>query len=614
MGYTGKVLRVNLSDNAFWVEELNWEWAKKFVGGKGLAARTLLGELPPKIDPLSPSNKIILATGPLCATTAPGASKYVLVTKSPATGLFLDSYAGGQFGCELKLAGYDMMIIEGKASKPSYIFVYDDEVEIRDAEGIWGRNCHEAEDLLKKDVGDRDAKVMVIGPAGENLVRFACVNTEYYRHHGRGGAGAVFGSKNLKGIVIRGTQGVEVSRPEEFSRVVEEAIQQVVDSPESQFATSWKGGGGTAEIVDWSYEWGGLPVKNFTSGEFDVGKVNVKAAEPYRISVQACAQCPCACGHYVKINTEGLEGPEYETTALLGPNCYVDSFPEIVNLNLLCDRLGLDTISAGNVVAWAMECFEKGIITEKDTGGINLSFGNAEGAAAILKQIAYRRGLGDVLADGVAVAAKKIGQGSERFAMHVKGLEIPAYEPRAAPSMGLAYATADRGACHLRAWPIGAELWGEYWLGAHPVKLDRSKPDNKAQVVVHQQHYQAYRFSAITCDFLFMDMELLAKLIEAATGFSEVKDWRTVGERIVTVTRIFNIREGMSRKDEVLPERIYSEPLKGGAADGQVLPKSHFEYMLREYYEIRGYDQEGRPTKSRLEALGIADLADYLPA
>jgi aldehyde:ferredoxin oxidoreductase len=614
-GYTGQVLRVDLTERSTRLEPLNLEWASKYVGGQGLGARYLLEELPKGVDPLGEANKIIFITGPLTGTSASGGGRYALVTKSPATGLFLDSYAGGQFGPELKYAGYDAMIIEGRSVTPTYLLLREDGVEFRNASHLWGKDCHEAEDGIKKEVGE-DAKVLVIGPAGENLVRFACVTTEYYRHHGRGGSGAVFGSKNLKGIAVRGTRGVQVAYPAQFMDLNKKYTEQVVSSEEGGFAVSWRGGRGTAEIVDLANEFGALSTRNFRRGTFEnASQINAAAAEQVTLAVQACAQCPCACGHFrVAKSQQGrdaVEGPEYETLAMLGSNCCVGNLGSVIGANLACDRLGLDTISAGNVVAWAMDCYEHGLISKKDTDGLELTFGNTSAVVELLRKIAYREGIGDVLANGVSGGSMRLGGESHKLGLQIKGLEFPGYEPRAASSMALAYATANRGACHLRAWPIGAELWGGPWMGAEPVKLYPDKPDGKAKVVVAQQHFQAYRFSTVVCDFMGAEIEVLAQLVGAATGIKDMEDWRTVGERAVNACRVFNCREGMTRQHEYLPERLHNEAVATQERAAQPIKREDFEYMLAEYYSLRGYDKNGRPTRDKLDSLD-KDLRAYL--
>lgn len=616
--YTGKLLFVDLTKGKHWVEPLNLAYARKYIGGKGLAARYLFDLLKPGTDPLSPDNVFIVMTCPLNGTLAPASAKYCVVTKSPLTNIWVDSHAGGYFGPELKYAGFDGIIITGRAKKPVYLYIEDGTVEIRDAEQLWGKTTHETNTAIKEELGDPMARVMCIGPAGEKLVRFASIDTEY-RQHGRGGVGAVMGSKNLKAIAVRGTGGVTVAYPEEFLKACAEVSEKdIFKNPEAEFGIRW----GSPSIAWWTQEVGALPTRNFTNGRFErLSEIDADAVLRMTVKRKACYQCPVGCGNYVVVPTgpyagTEVEGPEYETLCLMGSNCGIDRLDAIARANYLCDAFGLDTISTGNVIAWAMECYEKGIITPEDTEGLELTFGNHEALVTMVEKIAKREGLGDILAEGVKRAAEKIGKGSERYAVHVKGLELPAYEPRASPAMGLSYAVADRGGCHLRSWPIGPECFGAFWLGAKPVKIDRWSPENKAKIVMEQEHQYAAKFALGVCDFCCWTNERLTYLLWTATGFDEYKDVREferAGERIVNLTRIINLREGMTAKDDTLPPRIFEDPLKSGPAAGRVVKREDFEKMLKEYYKLRKYDDEGRPTPERLKELGMEDVIPKLP-
>jgi aldehyde:ferredoxin oxidoreductase len=412
---------------------------------------------------------------------------------------------------------------------------------------------------------------------------------------------------------------VKVAYPDEFFKACMEVMEKdIFKNPEAEFGIRW----GSPSLAWYTQEVGALPTRNYTDGRFEkLSEIDANAILKWTVKRRACFQCPIACGNFVVVpsgpyaGTE-VEGPEYETLDLLGANCGVDRLDAIARANYLCDTLGIDTISVGSVIAWAMECFEKGIITTKDTEGLQLTFGNGEALVTMVEKIGKREGLGDILAEGVKRAAQKIGKGSERWAVHVKGLELPAYDPRASPAFSLSYSVADRGGCHLRSWPLGVECLGAFWLGAKPVKIDRWSPDNKAKIVMEQEHQYAAKFSLEVCDFCCWDNERLSYLLWTATGFDEYKDVRIfeqAGERIVNLTRIINLREGMTAKDDVPPSRIFEDPLKTGPAAGRVVKKGDFMKMRSEYYKLRGWDTEGRPTAKKLEELDMRDIIPNVP-
>jgi aldehyde:ferredoxin oxidoreductase len=600
-GYVGNILRVDLSRGKTSVEPLNMNWARMFVGGKGLGAKYLYEELKPRTDAFSPENVLILMTGPLGGTTAPCTAKHVTITKSPHTGAFLDSYAGGYFSTELKFAGFDAVILKGKAKQPVYLWINDGQVQIKDANGLWGKDTHETERLIKEELGDKEVKVASIGPAGENLVRFSCITNDLYRQAGRGGAGAVMGSKNLKAIAVRGTQGVSVPNIDEFIDLCKEIItNDVLKSPDNE----WVIVDGTPAIIRMSNEAGILPTKNFQSGVFkDVDKIDAAAIRKVLVRRRACYSCPMACGNITLIRDGPfagtmVEGPDYETLVLSGSNCLINDLGAIAKYNLLCDKLGIDTMTTGDVVAFAMECYEKGIITKKDTGGLDLTFGNINAYMKMPELIAYRKAIGNTLAEGVQKAAVKIGKGSENFAVHVKGLEYPGYDPRGSISMALAYATSDRGACHERAWSVGSEAFG---------KLDPFTTEGKAQLVSGTEDLYAVKWSLIICDFYAIGYPNMSRLLSAATGWNvSENELKLMGERIWNLTRLINAREGFIRKDDSLPKRIATDPLPEGKAKGYVVKREDFQKMLDEYYKLRGWDREGRPSKEKLEQLGLS--------
>ncbi|MEM2501558.1 MAG: aldehyde ferredoxin oxidoreductase family protein [Acidilobaceae archaeon] len=610
-GYVGRIAFIDLSKQKYHIEPLNMTYARLYIGGKGIAARYLLDYLPRGVDPLSPDNLLVVMTCPANGTAAPASPKYPIVTKSPLTGYWLDTHSGGAVGVELKYAGFDGVIISGKADKPLYLYIEDGKIEFRRANHLWGLRISDTRRAIKEELGDPQVKVLSIGPAGEKLVKYAIIDSEG-RQHGRGGAGAVMGSKNLKAIAVRGSGRVEVALPREFENIVEEMEEKdIFKNPEAEFGIKW----GSISLGWFTNEAGALPTRNFQTGSFELWSgIDALAVARVRVKRAACRQCPIGC-HNVILITSGkyagtlTEGPEYETASLLGSNLGIGDIGALAKLNYLADELGLDTISLGGVLGWATELYERGIISIEETGGLDLRFGNDEAYVVLTEAIAYRKTpLADILAEGTRRACERIGRDSCRYAVHVKGLELPAYDPRAAPAMGLSYAVADRGGDHLRSWPIGPEVLGRYWLGAKPIAIERWSPDNKAIIVVQQEHQYAAKFAAGVCDFCCWDNERLGLLIYAVTGFEEYKDvkgFELAGERIVNLIRVFNVREGMTARDDILPPRIHEDPHVSGLTKNRVLPREWFEKMKREYYEIRGWDTEGRPTIDTLKRVGV---------
>ena len=608
-GNTGKVLRVDLTNEKIATEPLNREWARKFMGGKGLAARYLFEELKPGVDPLSPENVLEVWTGPAVGTMVPLTSRYVVVTKSPLSGTFLDSYAGGFLGPEIKYAGFDGIIIKGRAKKPVYLWLNDGKAELRDAKNVWGKDTYKTEELIRKEVGHKYARVASIGPAGEKLSPMACVVSDLTRNAGRGGAGAVFGSKNLKAVAAKGTGGIELNDMKNFVKYAKGMmLTDVVENPDHAGSIT----DGTPIIVDMSQNAGILPTRNWSTGEFeDSTGINSDALKT-RVLVRkkACMDCGIACGSWSKV-TKGrfkgaaTEGPEYETIGLCGSNCGMKNIEAIVKFAEDCDRMGLDSMSTGNVVAWAMDLYGKGILSKKDLNGLDLKFGNEEAYAKMPEIIANRQGIGDILAEGSKRAAKKIGKGSEKLTVEVKGVEYPAYDPRGSIGMALAYATSDRGADHNRAWPVASDAYGSG---------DPWSPEGKAATCVEDNTRTSVKWSFIFCDFYAVNFPNMAKYYSAVSGTPTTEqDLRTMGRRIWNLVRAFNVREGFSRKDDTLPERMEKEPLPVGKPKGHVVPRADFEKMLDEYYSLWGWDANGIPTKKTLEDAGLGDIAKKLP-
>ncbi len=584
MAYMDKVLRINLTTGKSTTEPLNKEWAREYLGGKGLSIKYLYEELKPGVDPLSANNKLILMTGPITGTLVPNSGKLAIAAKSPATGTILDCSIGGHFASELKFAGYDAVIIEGKADKPVYLYIEDDKVELRSAATLWGKGAHETEHLLYEELGD--VITLAIGQAGENLLTMACISSELYRQAGRGGIGAVMGSKNLKAISVRGTGGIKIPDIRKFSAAMNKIKREDTMTDDNMWAYS----DGTPMIVDLSQSTGILPTRNFQEGTFDEYRaINSDAVKSVLKAKKACFACPLACSNYVKMGKTEVEGPEYETLALCGSNCGIGDMEAVIEFNRLCDDHCLDTISAGNTVAFAMEMTEKGI---HDFG---IRFGEVEKYLTMPTLIATRQGVGADLALGVKKMAEKFG--GRDFAMEIKGLEIPGYEPRGSWAMGLAYGTSDRGACHMRAWPAAVEAFGD---------IDPFTSEGKAELVIGMQDDNSVKFSAIWCDFWAISTERMAEILTLLLGREfTAAELKTTGERIYNLAHLFNEREGFDRKDDYLPARIYNEKLTTGFTAGRSLPKEEYEKMLSEYYKLRGWDENGKITAEKKKALNL---------
>lgn len=618
-GYTGKILRINLTDKTFKKEELPLKIAKDFIGGAGFGIKFLYDELKPGTNPLGPENKLIFAPGPFTGTNVPCASRIAVTSKSPLTNAVGMALSGGHFPAELKLAGYDVLIIEGKAEKPTYIYIKDDEVRFRDASKVWGTMTFDCQQIIKDDLRDQNYRVACIGPAGENLSRIACIINER-RAIGRKGLGAVMGSKNLKAIAVRGSRTLEISSKEKFKIARDKMLKAMKDSPVlyPEFSKT-----GTPSNVDNTCALGIFPAKNWTAtGEFKpVDQIGVEALETRRIGKEFCYECPVGCSQLRLARKEpyaGIftEGPEFETLYSLGGQTGVDNLDSIIAADRLCDELGLDTISTGVVIGFAMELFERGILTISDTGGLELRFGNHQAMNTLIRWIAFREGIGDILADGVKIASSKIGKGSEKYALHIKGLELPGYDVRGAKGHGLAYATSYTGGDHNRGY-----AFQEIFSIPIPYPVDRFSIEGKGKLTKWNQDVRTATCDCPTmCVFLLdtamapIATENTASLMEAVTGLSFAPDdVEKVGERINNLARAFNVREGFSRADDTFPERLMTEPLRSGASKGHLISKEDLDTMLDEYYTVRGWDlKTGIPKKEKLVELGLDEVAKDL--
>lgn len=585
LGYTNQVLRVDLTNKKSFVEPLNMNWAEKYIGSKGLAIKYLYEELEPGIDPLGPDNKLLFTTGPMTGTPVPCSGKLSIAAKSPATGTMNDCSIGGHIALKIKYAGYDMVIFEGALEKPGYVVIEDDKVTFKDAGELWGKGSHEAEKLLSDEYG-MEYSFLSIGPAGENLVPMSCINSDYYRQAGRGGIGAVMGSKKVKAVAVKGTGAVKIPNIVEGTDRIIEILQEDTLHEDNTYIYDT----GTTAFLEACNDGGILPFKNFSdttdpNWEEYNGDVLLKSREGKR----GCGSCGLGCGNYMKMGNAICEGPEYESISAAGPNVGIKDPEVILKFNEVADDMGLDTISAGDVIAWAMEMTEKGI---HDFG---ITFGDGEKLIEYLELMAKREGVGADLADGVKAAAEKFG-GTD-FAMHVKGLEYPQYEPRGSWGMALAYAVADRGACHMRAYAPNVEVFD--------AAVPPYTPEGKGQMVKDLGVANAVKFSLCICDFWgTLDTPVMAELMTIVTGrrWTE-EEMLEVGERVLNIGRAFNQREGFNRKHDTMPKRLAKEALKSGAGAGQKIPEEAFDDMLDQYYEVMGWDKDGKLPRSLLETL-----------
>ncbi len=599
MSFTGKLLRVNLNTKTFKVESIDPELFKLYLGGRGLASKILMDEIDPKIDPLSPENKLIFATGLLTGTMAPTGGRYMVVTKGPLTGTIASSNSGGFFGAELKFSGYDMLIVEGKSDKPVYISIMNGEVEIKDASHLWGKDTYFTTDTILKEVGDEKAKVSCIGPAGENLVLISSVINDKGRAAGRTGVGAVMGSKMLKAIVVRGNKRPEVDNKGKFSEVVKEKINALRSNGITGEGLPKLG----TKVLDNIINANGLyPNRNFNNGTYEyVDEVSGEALveKGYLVRNKACFGCPIACGRLVTLPTgEEGEGPEYESGWAFGSDCGVSDLVSITEANFLCNKLGLDTISTGSTIACAMELYEKGYLKDEEIGNATKPrFGNSEAIVYYTKAIAYREGLGDKLAEGSYRFAES--HGHPELSMSVKKQEIPAYDPRGAQGHALEYATSNRGACHVRGYMISPEILGV------PEKLETQKLEGKAKWVKIFQDLTGVIDSAGLCLFtsFALGADDYADLINAATGYDMSTDEvMKIGERVWNLERIFNLESGIDPKEDTLPKRFLEDPLPDGPQKGATV---RLDVLVPEYYKARGWNEKGIPTDEKRKELGL---------
>lgn len=623
-GYIGKYLRIDLSTGKIQAENLNCKFAENYLGGEGFGVKILWDEVPPDVEPLSPENKIIFATGPLSGTFWPNAGRLEAISKSPLTGIYGDSNCGGFFAPELKYAGFDYIIIEGQAEKPVYLFIQNGHAELRSANHLWGKYTSKTEQLICDELNDSEIKVACIGQAGENLVRYSAIIVTPNRTLARCGLGAVMGFKKLKAIAVRGYGGVEVADSDGFRNLSLELHQKLRNNPIYPSIRRY----GTPGIVTLMNTIGRFPTRNFQQGSFeDIDNISAETLrDNFFVKDISCFACPVGCDKIYEIKKGRASGLrvssfEYETINSIGAGIGSGDLEAIIIGNDLCDQLGMDTISAGRAISFAIELFEQGILGKQDTGGIELKWGDSDLMLDLLNKIAYREGFGDLLAEGVRHAAQVIGKGADYYAMHVKGQEISAQDGRAQQSMGLTHATSTRGADHLKGFPTIDETghpeearrrFGEKYL---PEMAQPQATKYKPFLVKDGQDFGAVVDSAITCKsggtFVMAEIywEEMAQGIRMATGMEIDSDQlKQTGERIYNLMRCYNILHGISSKDDTLPERILKEPSPSGAAKGNVC---RIEEMLPEYYKLRGWDQKnGYPTRRKLEKLGLKYAAE----
>jgi len=625
-GFRGKLLRVDLEREKITEQNVPEDVARNYLGGRGLGAKILYDELEPGIDPLGPRNLLLLMAGPLQGGIIPGHTRYVAMAKSPQSNGLAEAHAAGSMGPEIKYAGYDGIVIRGVAQSSVYLWVHDGEAELRDARNLWGKTTHETEALVKEEVKEPNASVASIGLGGENLVKFACIMSDLSRAAGRTGVGAVMGSKNLKAVAVHGTnKQIPLADRETVIALAREYSQRLLSTQGVIDMQKY----GTPFGVPALNASGILPTKNFQTGFFE-GADNISGETMTRTmqkGLHGCVGCPVRCWRVVEVK-EGKykgdfnDGPEYETVASLGSLCLNDNLEAIAVANHLCNLHSLDTISAGNIIAFAMECYEKKLITDRDTGGIKLNWGDPDAVIQMVEKIARREDLGDLLAEGVKKAAETIGKGSQAFALEVKGVEVPMHEPRGKKAVGIMYATAARGAVHTDA----AHDPGFERPNAVPElglirPRNRKDTEGKARITAKAQDAIALQNSLVVCSFTgnitFRPAAIAdyIKWLGAVTGFEyDVTELMMVGERINNLTRAFNVREGMTRRDDYLPPRFAENMLSGASAE-QKMTKEDLEKMLDEYYMLRGWDKEtGLPTAAKLVSLGLGYVAEDINA
>jgi aldehyde:ferredoxin oxidoreductase len=618
-GYHGQILRVNLTEEAITTEPIDDEFCRAYLGGAGFVAYYLLREIPPGIDPLSPENKIIFASGPLTGLTIAGCARHTVGGKSPLTGGIAKSEAGEYWGSQFKRAGFDALILEAKAKRPVYLWIHDGQVEIKDAMHLWGLNTKETQENIRSELADPKVRVAMIGPGGENLVAYAAIMHGLFDAAGRGGLGAIMGAKNLKAVAVRGSRMPELAHGKGVKKLgawLKEHMELV--APFSAL--------GTGSPIHTFEKLGNLPIRNFRDGSFP----SVDQISPQRMKeiiwagMDGCFACPVRCKKRVAVKApfqvdSAYGGPEYETIGALGSACGIDDVKAISKGNELCNAYSLDTISTGLTIAFSMECFENGLLNSQDTQGVQLTFGNSEAMIQMIEKIAHREGIGDLLAEGSARAAEKIGNGAQAFAMQVKGMEIPMHEPRLSKSLGLGYMINPHGPDHMDSLiDIFFSDFGKLpnvkvpdsiSMGLTPAPFEDIGP-RKVALFKAFQFKRIISDSLVMCDFLPYSWTQLAELTSAVTGWdTTVMEQARIAERILTICRLFNLQQGLTADDDTLPTRFF-QPTTDGAMAHRSLTVPEMEKAKRDYYFLMGWDEKGTPMNVKLEELGIAEFVE----
>jgi aldehyde:ferredoxin oxidoreductase len=611
-GYAGRILHVDLTTGETHTEKLTTEYAKKYIGGIGLGMRLWLDNSQPNLDPLTPQNPLVLALGPVSGTMFPtGGNGHAFVAKSPETFAIGEAVAHGTFGAELKRAGYDAVIITGKAEKPTYLWIDDDSTQLLDATHLMGKSPAQTEETIKTELGDYYIRIAAIGIAGEKLTRIASIINEKTRAAGRTGLGAVMGSKNLKAIAVRGTQDIIPAKPDQFMEMVQEFHERMKGPATKKYRTL-----GTPENVLVHNALYCMPTRNYNNAHFeDADKVSGELLnEKYVTKIIGCNSCAMRCEHEVIIPEGPYKGTmtrmEYETLWAMGPYCGVNRLDAIIKAMELTNYYGMDAISTGVIVAFTMDCYENGILTKKDLDGIEANFGNPEALIQLIEKIGNRQGIGNTLAEGVRIAAKKIGKGAEKLAQHIKGLEVTGYDLRCLKTAALGFAVSFRGADHNRHGAYSFDVKG---------KVNRLKAEKgRGPMVRDMEDTYAIIDSLIICKFsrgtYYKGLVEMAKLYNLVTGIDmTAEELKQSGERINTIARVINIREGLGRKDDTLPWKVMNMPIPDeGPVKGAVVTQKELDLLLDDYYESRGWTLEGVPTAAKLKELGMGDLASVV--
>ena len=621
-GYNGRILRINLTNRQIVTEQIDESFCRKYLGGTGWIAYYLLREVKPGIDPLSPENKLIFALGPLTGLTLGGCARHTVGAKSPLTGGIAKSEVGEYWGAQFKRTGFDALIIEGKSDRPVYIWIHNGQAEIRDGSHLWGKNTKDTQEIIRSELADDRIRVAMIGPGGENMVKYACLMHGLFDAAGRGGTGAVMGSKNLKAVAVRGDNMPPIANNGGVKKMVgwlKENMELVKTF--SDF--------GTGSPMARFEQLGNLPIRNFRDGVFPgAEKINAVALkEKIGVGMDGCFGCPVRCKKIVECEEpyqvdRAYGGPEYETLGALGSACGVDDLKAIAKGSELCNAYSLDTISTGLSIAFAMECFENGLLTSEDTGGIELIFGNADAMLMMIELIARREGIGDLLAEGSARAAERLGGGGDAFAMHVKNLEFAMHEPRLSKALGLGYMVNPHGAdhmdslidifyCEMTEQP-NITVADALPLGFEPAPYQDIGPKKVALFKVMQTK-RIVADSLVLCHFLPYSYSQYAELTASVTGWdTSVMEHMRIAERILTMSRLFNVREGLLAKDDKLPERCF-QPTTDGALSDKCLSHEEMDKAKRYYYHLMGWDENGIPMPEKLDELGIDHLMGARP-